>query len=228
MLKFSNDEKIRIFDEIADHFYTRNFGTFSKADMDLLMFHFYIDKITKENIVDDDIDYRSCSDYVISKELGITQQRVRNLKVKTQLVYPDSERDWKKQFAKLIANARLEDNKIYISIPDPNLFIEIENFLDENGKFIEKQMNSKLMVMRIEYFLDLCLHSEDVSNRKKITKRIKEECKKTNKDISKFDDANVGKSLLDLAVNTTSIIASVASLFSSANGIAVNFMNLFC
>lgn len=44
-----------------------------------------------------------------------------------------------------------------ISIPDPNLFYEIQNFLEEQGAYIDKQLNSKLLVIREEYFADLLL-----------------------------------------------------------------------
>lgn len=218
MLDFTNDEKSRMFDEIASHFYKQNFGSFSKTDFDLLMFHFYMDKITRESIYDGIVDYRNSSDYRISKDLGITQQKVRNLKVKNQLVYPDNNRNWKEEFAKLVENARLEDNnkKIIISIPDPNLYIEIENYLDEKGSFIEKQLNSKLMVMRIEYFIDLCL-LEEGSNKKRVVKEIKECCKEADIDMKKFDDANIGKSLLEITTNTTSIIANISTCFSPGN-----------
>ncbi|MCC8126351.1 MAG: hypothetical protein LIO92_02995 [Clostridiales bacterium] len=103
---FTEEDKIKFFDEIAEHFYERNFGTFAKADMELLMFRFYPEKLTDANMREDGtIDYSKCSDYNISKELGITQQRVRNLKVKKQLVYP-TDVEWEKSLANLTKNAR--------------------------------------------------------------------------------------------------------------------------
>ena len=86
---FKDEDKIKFFDEIASRFYEANFGQFSKADFELLMFKFYIQKMISDNKNGDNtIDYSLCSDYKISKDLGITQQRVRNLKVKNQLVNP--------------------------------------------------------------------------------------------------------------------------------------------
>ena len=83
---FEPDEKIQLFDEIADCFYKANFGQISKADMELMMFRFYIEKMISSNMTEDGtIDYKKCSDYKISKDLGITQQRVRNLKFKILL-----------------------------------------------------------------------------------------------------------------------------------------------
>lgn len=223
MIGFSNDEKIQMFDEIASHFFDRNFGSFSKSDFDLLMFHFYINKM---NASQSHADYNICSDYSISKELGITQQRVRNLKIKENLIYPRSNYDWKKEFAALVKNARFDDNKIKISISDPNLYIEIENYLEERGNYIEKNLNSKLMTIRIEYFIDLCLLFEDEKSKKQVIKEIKKQCKNADADIKHFDDNNVGKSLIETTANVTSIIANVASCFSPGNVIADSLIAL--
>ena len=90
-IEFSNEEKCKYFDEIVKHFYQKNFGSLSKTDMDILMFHIYIEHLIGEICIDNDdntIDYTLCSDYVISRQLGITQQRVRSLKVRSELAYP--------------------------------------------------------------------------------------------------------------------------------------------
>ncbi len=80
----------------------------SKADIELMMFHFYIEKMVTDFKDENGIlDYKKCSDYKISKDLGITQQRVRNLKVKNQLVYP-IEYDWKAALSQLIKNVRYD------------------------------------------------------------------------------------------------------------------------
>ena len=86
-ITFTEKEKCEMFDKIAEKFYNSNFGQTSKADFELLMFNFYIRKIISDNMNSDGtIDYNKCSDYKISKGLGITQQKVRNLKVKNQLI----------------------------------------------------------------------------------------------------------------------------------------------
>lgn len=221
MISFTNEEKINIFDEIAAHFYNRNFGTLTKTDFDLMMFHFYIEALNQRNTMEGQLNYKGCSDYLISKELGITQQRVRNLKVKNHLVYPPEESDsWITSFASLVENARLDNDKIVISIPDPNLYIEIENYLEENGSYIEKQLNSKLMVMRIEYFIDVCLLFEDGQSRKEVIKKIKKQCREEDKDIKLFSGDNIGKSLIKSSLNISQILANIATCFSPGNIIA--------
>ena len=62
---------------------------------------------------------------------------------------------WIFAFATLSKNARFDESthKITVSIPDPNLFYEIQNYLEESGAYIEVQLNSKILQIRAEYFL---------------------------------------------------------------------------
>jgi len=212
---FSDTDKIKAFDEIAKMFYYANFGQTSKSEIELFMFKVYLEKLIDENkdVEDQTIDYNKCSDYRISKELGITQQRVRNLKVKKQLVYPEEFR-WEVALAKLMKNARLENSKIIINIPDPNLFYEIQNFIEEHGGYIETQLNSKILQIRQEYFLLLAIELESEDTQKKIIKRIKKDLHSHDSDNQKLDKREIANSLITGAVNITTIIANISSLFS--------------
>ena len=78
-------KKADAFDRIAKLFYFRNFGTANKSDIELLMFDFLLNVLIENNTDNDNVlDYNECSDYYIAKLLGITQEKVRNLKVKKQ------------------------------------------------------------------------------------------------------------------------------------------------
>lgn len=214
-IQFSEEEKVKFFDEIASHFYKANFGQMSKADIELMMFRFYIEKvISVYQNEDGTIDYRKCSDYKISRELGITQQRVRNLKVKKELVYP-TQYDWKASLALLTKNARYDriSKKIVLNIPDPNLFIEIQNFIEEQGAYVEKQLNNKILQIRVEYYIELIISLEQGESYKAIIKRLKEQCE----DDDIFDERNIGKSLIDAAVDITTIVANLSTIISPQN-----------
>ncbi len=227
---FSDEEKVKMFDRIADFYYKHNFGQASKTDMDLLMFHFYIEKMSSVSTGGDGtIDYSRCSDYKISKELGITQQRVRNLKVRNQLVYPPKkERDWKKEFAKLTDNARYDQTskKVIVNIPDPNLYIEIQNFIEEKGAYVEKQLNSKILQIRAEYYIDLVISFESSKTKEEIIKSLKKQLKDSGKDESVFDENNIGKTLIDGAVNVTTVAANLSTLISPENLVGVALIKL--
>ncbi len=228
IVSFSETERVEMFDKIAKKFYYTNFGLASKTDIELMMFDFYIEKLIKDcQNEDGTIDYNRCSDYRISKDLGITQQRVRTLKVKKQLTNP-IDFDWKSSFARLISNAKYDNHKVYVSIPDQNLFYEVQNFLEEQGAYIDKQLNSKLLAIRIEYFIDILLSLEPESNKEQIVKEIQKELKTQSKDNKKFDERNIGKTLIGAAADITTIIANISSLVSSGNFLIKPIINLLC
>ena len=142
MLNFETTEKEAAFDLITSYFFEQNFGTFGKTDFELLMFHIYIQHLKKN---DSPID-----DYSISKTLGITQQRVRNLKIKRQLRYGQTA-DWKVE----LANTALkhphyseDDHFITLSFDDPTIMIEVQHFIEENGGFVDFSFNPKLLKMK--------------------------------------------------------------------------------
>jgi hypothetical protein len=216
---FNEKQKIEAFDKIAENFYYKNFGQMSKSDVELLMFNIYTKcLVEKSKLQDGTINYSKCSDYKISQELGITQQKVRNLKIKCQLKYP-IEFDWKTELAKLIKNARYDKvtRKISVNIPDPNLFLEIQNFVEEKGAFIEIQLNSKILQLRAEYFIQLVVELEEEKTKRNIVNSLKKQIKESNKDDSMFDENNLGKSLLETTVNITSIASNISSLISPQN-----------
>lgn len=226
---FTVQEKADRFDQISKMFYETNFGLASKAEIELLMFKFYYEKLIESNRTSTgNIDYNACSDYRISKDLGITQQRVRNLKIRKQLVYP-AKYDWKKELSILMNNARYDEklNKITVSIPDPNLYYDIQNFIEELGGYIDIQLNSKILQIRAEYFLALVVAVENSpENQKRLEKEIKKEFIKKNKSEQGYDSKNIGKSLIELATNITTIAANISGIISPSNLLGVSFLKL--
>lgn len=169
LAKFTSEEKAQNFDKIAEDFYKKNFGVMSKADFELLMFSFYLDNIITLNTdTNGTLNYSACTDYKISKDLGITQQKVKNLKIKKQLKYPQ-QFDWRKSFSQLMENARYDDKngKISVNIPDPNLYIELQNFIEDNGGYVDTQLNGKVLQIRAEYYIALTILNEDSAGQKK-------------------------------------------------------------
>lgn len=65
--------------------------------------------------------------------------------------------------------------KISLCIRDPNLFIEIQNLIEEQGGFIDLQLNSKVLSLREEYFVDLLLMLEPDDSKEKIIEILKDE-----------------------------------------------------
>ena len=220
LVEFTAKDKEEMFDELAEHFYKQNFGQMSKSDFETLMFHFYIKKIVKQNQNETGVlDYNSCSDYKISRDLGITQQRVKSLKIKSHLLYPIYF-SWQDSFASLAKNIRFDrqSQKVIIPIPDPNLFYEVQDYLEEHGGYIEKQLNGKLLQLRVEYYIDLLMKVYgDEKSRKQLISEAKKQSKINQKEENKFDDKQIGKSLLELGVNVSSIVSSIVSSLSPSS-----------
>lgn len=150
MKSLSAQEKAKLFDKIAENYYNVNFGSFNKSQIDLLMFSIYLDKLIESG--------QSFDDYEMSKQLGITQATVRQLKVKKQLIYP-REYKWYDAFIEYSKNAVFDNSdRIVISIPDPNVYLELQQAIEEMGGFVEVQLNSKLLKIPPGYFIELLLH----------------------------------------------------------------------
>lgn len=227
-VEFTNEDKIKFFDELSARFYNANFGTLSKSEFELMMFRFYFEKMISKNTFEDKtIDYSNCSDYKISKDLGITQQRVKNLKIKSHLAHP-MDFSWEKALAKLTENARYDNstNRITLNIPDPNLLLEIQNFIEENGAYVEKQLNGKVLQLRAEYYIDLIVALEPEEKRKEITKSLKKLFKDKGKEDNVFDNKKIGSSILNAAVNITDIVANLKSVISPDNTIGKGLVDL--
>lgn len=187
---FTEEDKIKAFDKIAEHYYFANFGSMSKSDFETLMFSIYIEQILKNN----DNDFIRYSDYKLSKELGITQSRISNLKIKKQLQYPH-EFDWKKSFTSVCKNMLYENGKIKVQIPDVNLFYEIKNAVEVNGGYIEMTFTRNLLQIPIEYFLDLLVIVSDDEDRSEIRKCIRKKIRDNNKDKEFIERESIGKQL---------------------------------
>lgn len=184
---YSDDElnsiKAKAFDEIAQMFYNRNFGSATKSEFELLMFsilmdgmiHKYVDSITGI------LDYKACSDHKIGEVLGITQEKVRSLKVKKQARYP-MEFDWKNSLRSIQNRIRYdnEKKKIMIPITDPNLYNEIRNFIEENGGYIEIQRGQNCLQMRPEYLFILLYQGDNENEKKKVREEFAKKLRMKN------------------------------------------------
>lgn len=148
------ETKAAAFDRLAQHFYDVNFGTMSKADIEVLMFSEYIDRILDGN----NAVFNDYSDYTLSKDLGITQSRVANLKVKKQLKYPHKYKEkLEKSLEEISKNIGYANRKIKLPIPDINLYYEISNSIAQYSGYVEITLTRKLLQVSPEYFIDLLL-----------------------------------------------------------------------
>ncbi len=192
---FSQKQKATAFEQIAIRYYNKNFGTMSKYELETLLFSICIENLLEQHSDDPD---KAISDYRLSKLLGISQIRVRNLKIRKELLFPRKAFNWRSSFAKYVQNARYDStsNKIFINIHDPNVYIEVQQYIESFGGYIEKQINQKLLVIKPEHLLTLLIgfdesvHENDILA--KINKHFKNE-KDINRQITKENMPDVLK-----------------------------------
>lgn len=208
---YTSAEKERLFDLIAENYFNRNFGSMSKADFETLIFSEYL-----EHRLNNGLPY---DDYTVSKELGLTQDRIRKLKERKELKYPRAGFDWKENFVKSLENAKLDrsDNYIKVIIQDVNVMNEIRNYVESNGWYDETSLNKKLLRLPLGCLADILL---DEKSELVFSKETKDRIKKWEKD-SHRDDPSLSNFIKDftkdgfksfLSNATGELIKSVVSL----------------
>ena len=157
-IRFSEKQASKAFIEIGDRFYNHNFGQMSKSDFEVLLFKLY-----QENL---QYNHMTTDDFSMATALGIPESKVRNLKVKVELQYPDSGIRWQEKFLQSVQYATCEDGKtVKVSIKDPNVKRNLEHVIDEQQLYSEIQLNPKLLQMRADHFITLCtVISEQLGN----------------------------------------------------------------
>ena len=147
---FKDKEKIALFDKIEKLYFDKNFGSTSKADLEILLFSVYI-----EHCIDNGEPY---DDYTLSKVLGITQTRIRSLKEKKELKYPRNNFEWEDAFAKAVETAKYDDNDHYVKIiiQDVNVMNEVRYFIEQKGWYDECSLNKKLLRIPLSCFVEIC------------------------------------------------------------------------
>ena len=148
MISFDDQEKIKAFDRISELFLRQNYGSVSKSELELLFFAIVFEHLQNHN--------ESVSDYAISNILGVTQQRVRSLKIKHHLRYQD-DCNWKTGFLHLASQAEYatDGNTVTISIDNPVLQLELQHFLETHGGLFDRSFNMKLMKIPVQSFATL-------------------------------------------------------------------------
>ena len=80
--------------------------------------------------------------------------------------------------------------------------------------------------MRVEYFIELAVDVEPEKTKKEIIKGLKEEVKKQRKTGKEFDEKHIGKALIEGAIDATSLLVNLESLFMPENAIYTALTNL--
>lgn len=128
--------------------FTNRFGSFNKSDYEVLMFTVYLDSLTSP-----------ARDYEISIDLGITEQKVRSLRVKSQLLYPRVI-NWVEQMRQALENGSYDDGMITITLEDPSVRNRIRYEVESKSGTVNLSLNRKQLVLPVESFLILAACAE--------------------------------------------------------------------
>ena len=131
---------------------TQNFGTLSKSEFDLLVFHYYL--LNKQA----QVGSAYVTDYEIGRDLGLTIQRVRSLREREALKWRSQE-DWKEKFLKCLKYARYDEKSdaVKILVLDVNVIKEVRNFIEMVGLIDEYQLNPKVVQCNLDALIAICL-----------------------------------------------------------------------
>lgn len=158
LTNFTDKEKIELFDKIEELYFDKNFGSTSKADLEILLFSTYMEHCMNAGDLYDD--------YTLSKKLGITQTRIRSLKEKKELKYPRKEFKWEEAFAKAVETAKYDENDHYVKmiVQDINVMNEVRHFIEQKGWYDECSLNKKLLKIPLDCFVEICSQDKGLND----------------------------------------------------------------
>lgn len=156
-MSFTKEEQKALYEKIEQNYFRQNFGSMSKADFETLIFSEYIEHRIKNG--------EPFDDYTLSKELGITQARIRTLKERKELKYPYEDFSWRESFCVSVRNAKYDETDHYIKmiIEDVNVMNEIRHYIEQKGWYDECSLNKKLLKIPLECFLEICYMEDEIS-----------------------------------------------------------------
>lgn len=226
MVDFSNDEKIVAFDDIAVRYYYKNFGTMTKTDYETLLFRIYLRHLKRNRLPTDD--------YSISRALGITKSKVRNLKMRNELQQSSNDLDsWKEEFANYVGTAIYDDRKklVKVLIPEITVMTELRYLMEVNRWYDEFQLNPKLFQCPLAFFIPLCekIGGQEIflddSAKEKLKKINDTANEKEQSAIAEILSGALDKGFKDLAwTGTTAIIVEVLKILQ-VTGVAATIIS---
>lgn len=218
-------KKADAFDRIAKLYYEHNFGNCSKAETDALLFHIYIQARQSAMSENGTNVFSQNSDYKIGRELGLTPTKVKNLKMKAYLMYAEEENeDWKKTLLALLQDEKnyyIENDKVYIHIPDMYLFYAVEDFINETVGFVDYLPNSKIFSLRLPYFMNFLRLIADEKDRKEFENALEKYLEKEKPDIAPVESTlDKFVKITEGGKNIADIVKTFAELLTPGGAIA--------
>ena len=192
--------------------YSRRFGTFTKSDYEILMFTAYLDSLEQD-----------VRDYDISIALGITESKVRSLRLRSQLLYP-REIKWQEELGKLISKGHYDavTKTVTMTFEDPSVQALIKNKIESEFGSVGKTLNAKQLVLPIESFVILAAYAD--GNREKTLKELNKKMKKELKDTGKIEKKSIWTRFLSGANDVVGFLSSVQSVYGTCGSTLIRLL----
>lgn len=213
--KVLQDNLMKRFEEVG--VFTRKFGSFSKADFELLLFTAYLDSYEE-----------TVRDYDLSLQLGITETKARNLRIKSQLLYP-KDIDEAKELAEAISSGRFNPytREITITIENPSVRNSIKNTVESSNHNVGISLNSKQLILPVESIVILAILLDE--SKDDLFERIRTKFNKETVDISKIEKGNYKDRFFKniSSINEiTSVCNSIVPFFTNSAQVIQSLVNV--
>ena len=187
--------------------FTRRFGSFSKSDYEVLMFTIFLDSIAEP-----------LRDYDISIALGITESKVRNLRVKSQLMYPRN-LEWTEELTKSIEHGYYDKTagQITVTFEDPSIQNLMKNKIEESFGTVGQTLNVKQLVLPVESFLLLAAFAEQDEN--KVLTKLNEELARESANVAIIEKKKFKERFMSGIPDAVSFVSSLLSIYSTGRPI---------
>lgn len=194
--------------------FSRKFGTFTKTDYEILMFTMFLDSLKGNE-----------TDYDISIALGITESKVRNLRVKSQLLYP-RDINWVNELNMAITHGHYDQvsGDITVTFSNPVVQNLIKNEIESKFGTVGLALNSKQLILPVESFIILAAFAEKEPDTviEELNKMLKEETKSKEK----IEKKSIKDRFLKNVPNTVAFLANALQLYSDGGAIVQAVINV--
>ena len=200
---------------IAAGVFDKNFGSFTKADYETLMFSIYLDNCDEKDI----------NDYDLSLKLCVTESKVRNLRVKSQLLYP-KELMWKEKFIESLKVGRFNelDNTITVAIEDPSVRNKIKHEFEREYGVLDITLSNKQIRMPIETCLLFALDMEE--NGEDVLKKLNEKWVSEDEKRTRVTRENLRGRAFKRTKDFMNFLIQTSGLWANAVSIVESFQKL--
>lgn len=171
----------------------------------------------------DSLDENEINDYEISIDLGITESKVRNLRIKSQLQYP-REIKWEEKLASAIEKGTYDpvQKQVTITIEDPSVRNRIRYEVESRFGTVNLSLNSKQLVLPVESSLILAAYAEKDSDA--VLDKLNNELQ--NSEVGRIEKGQFRTRFFNSIDQTTSVLSKIITIYTAGTPVLTALMHL--